>query len=79
MTQPVGLYLQDAHSIEEAIGFAQAAEAKGFESVWLIQGSCVSAVFLWQHLREDIERKIGSGVIDCWTRNPANRINIFNS
>ena len=29
MTQPVGLYLQDAHSIEEAIGFAQAAEAKG--------------------------------------------------
>ncbi|GIS34730.1 MAG: hypothetical protein Ct9H90mP5_11790 [Acidimicrobiaceae bacterium] len=46
MTQPVGLYLQDAHSIEEAISFAQAAEAKGFESVWqadsrLVRECCV--------------------------------------
>ena len=50
MTQPVGLYLQDAHSIEEAISFAQAAEAKGFESVWQADSRLVrECAFLWQH------------------------------
>ena len=81
MTQPVGLYLQDAHSIEEAISFAQAAEAKGFESVWqadsrLVRECCVPmAAFA----AKTTNVKIGSGVIDCWTRNPARIASTFST
>ena len=34
MTQPVAIYLQDAHDIREAMEYAQYAEAKGFAAVW---------------------------------------------
>ena len=30
----LALYLQDAHTINEAIAFAQYAEERGFEAVW---------------------------------------------
>ena len=30
MTQPVAIYLQDAHDIREAMGYAQYAEQQGF-------------------------------------------------
>ena len=30
----LGIYLQDAHSISEAIEYAQYAESNGFEAVW---------------------------------------------
>ena len=31
----LALYLQDAHTITEAIAFAQYAEERGFESLWV--------------------------------------------
>ena len=81
MTQPVGLYLQDAHSIEEAIGFAQAAEAKGFESVWQADSRLVleCCVPMAAFAAKTTNVKIGSGVIDCWTRNPARIASTFST
>ena len=34
VTGPVALYLQDAHSIRDAMGYVAEAEAKGFSAVW---------------------------------------------
>src|SRR5215207_2042956 len=70
---PVALYLQDAHPIREAMQYARQAEAHGFDAVWqadssLVRECCVPmAAFAatTEHIR------IGSGVVDCWTRNPA--------
>ena len=81
MTQPVGLYLQDAHSITEAISFAKSAEEKGFDSVWqadsrLVRECCVPMAAFASNRKEI---KIGSGVIDCWTRNPARIASTFST
>ena len=81
MTQPVGIYLQDAHSISDAIAFAQAAEEAGFDSVWqadsrLVRECCVPMA-AFAASTESI--KIGSGVIDCWTRNPARIASTFST
>jgi len=73
MTQPVAIYLQDAHDIREAMGYAHYAEERGFDAVWqadsrLVREACVPmAAFAATTDRI----KIGSGVVDCWTRNPA--------
>src|ERR1700694_6330621 len=34
VTTPVAIYLQDAHPLREAMGWAQAAERAGFDAVW---------------------------------------------
>src|SRR5580765_412099 len=70
---PVALYLQDAHPIRDAIGYVQEAEARGFDAVWqadsrLVRECCVPmAAFAATTDRI----RVGSGVVDCWTRNPA--------
>jgi 5,10-methylenetetrahydromethanopterin reductase len=70
---PVALYLQDAHPIREAMGFVQYAEGRGFDAVWqadsrLVRECCVPlAAFAAVTSRI----RIASGVVDCWTRNPA--------
>ena len=73
VTTPVALYLQDAHPIREAMGFVQRAEARGFDAVWqadsrLVRECCVPMA-AFGAVTERI--RIGSGVVDCWTRNPA--------
>jgi 5,10-methylenetetrahydromethanopterin reductase len=73
MTTPVALYLQDAHPIREAMGFVQHAEARGFDAVWqadsrLVRECCVPMA-AFGAVTDRI--RIGSGVVDCWTRNPA--------
>ncbi len=73
MTTPVALYLQDAHPIREAMGYVQAAERNGFDAVWqadsrLVRECCVPMA-AFAAVTDRI--KIGSGVVDCWTRNPA--------
>ena len=73
MTNPVALYLQDAHPIREAMGFVQHAEARGFDAVWqadsrLVRECCVPMA-AFGAVTDRI--RIGSGVVDCWTRNPA--------
>ncbi|MDG2300196.1 MAG: LLM class flavin-dependent oxidoreductase [Acidimicrobiales bacterium] len=81
MTQSVALYLQDAHTIQDAMKYAKHAEDQGFDAVWqadsrLVRECCVPmAAFAGNTSRI----KIGSGVIDCWTRNPARIASTFST
>ena len=81
MTQPVAIYLQDAHSIQDAMRFAKYAEDHNFDAVWqadsrLVRECCVPMA-AFAASTESI--KIGSGVIDCWTRNPARIASTFST
>ncbi len=73
MAQPVAIYLQDAHPIRDAMEFARYAEGRGFDAVWqadsrLVREACVPMA-AFAATTERI--RVGSGVVDCWTRNPA--------
>ena len=70
---PVALYLQDAHSVSEAIEYVQYAEQKGFEAVWQADSRLVrEATVPMAAFAASTDRiKVGSGVLDMWTRNPA--------
>ena len=76
-----GIYLQDAHSISEAIKYAQYAESNGFEAVWQADSRLVrDAVVPMAAFAAETEKiKIGSGVVDCWTRNPARLASTFST
>jgi len=71
--QRVALYLQDAHPLTDAIGYVQHAETRGFEAVWQADSRLVrDAVVPMAAFAATTERiRIGSGVVDCWTRNAA--------
>ena len=77
MTQPkrtpVALYLQDAHRIREGMEFVKYAEQKGFDAVWQAESRLVrEATVPMAAFASVTERiKVGSGVVDCWSRNPA--------
>lgn len=73
MPIPVAIYLQDAHSIREGMGFAQYAEQRGFAAVWQAESRLVrEATVPMAAFASVTDRiKVGSGVVDCWTRNPA--------
>ncbi|MEN9802470.1 MAG: hypothetical protein RLZ37_1595 [Actinomycetota bacterium] len=73
MTQPVAIYLQDAHPIREGMEFAQYAEAKGFSAVWQAESRLVREATVPMAAFASVTEKItvGSGVVDCWSRNPA--------
>jgi 5,10-methylenetetrahydromethanopterin reductase len=73
VTTPVAIYLQDAHPLREAIGWAQAAERAGFSAVWQAESRLVrDAIVPMAAFGASTERvKIGSGVASIWTRNPA--------
>ncbi len=70
---PVALYLQDAHSVSEAIEYVQYAEQKGFEAVWQADSRLVreATVPMAAFAASTDTIKVGSGVLDMWTRNPA--------
>jgi 5,10-methylenetetrahydromethanopterin reductase len=78
---PVALYLQDAHPIREAIGYVQQAEALGFDAVWQADSRLVrEATVPMAAFAASTERiKVGSGVIDIWTRNPARLASLFST
>ncbi|MDP9073794.1 MAG: LLM class flavin-dependent oxidoreductase [Actinomycetota bacterium] len=70
---PVALYLQDAHPIRAGIEYVRYAEQQGFDAVWQADSrlvrECSVAMAAFATVTERI--KVGSGVVDCWTRNPA--------
>ena len=70
---PVALYLQDAHSVAEAIEYVRYAEQKGFEAVWQADSRLVreATVPMAAFAASTDTIKVGSGVLDMWTRNPA--------
>src|SRR5499427_590540 len=69
----VALYLQDKHPLREAIDYVRYAESKGFEAVWQAESRLVrDAIVPMAAYAATTERiKIGSGVINNWTRNAA--------
>lgn len=69
----MAIYLQDAHPLREGMGFAQYAEAKGFEAVWQAESRLVreATVPMAAFASVTDRLKVGSGVVDCWSRNPA--------
>src|SRR6476619_7903078 len=81
MTTPAAIYLQDAHPIREGMEFAKYAEAKGFDAVWQADSRLVrDAVVPMAAFASVTEtNKIGSGVVDCWTRNPARLASTFST
>ena len=73
MSAPVAIYLQDAHPIRDGMAFAQYAESKGFAAVWQAESRLVreATVPMSAFLSVTERIKVGSGVVDCWSRNPA--------
>jgi 5,10-methylenetetrahydromethanopterin reductase len=69
----VALYLQDAHKISEGMEFSKYAESKGFEAVWQAESRLVreATVPMAAFASVTTTLKVGSGVVDCWSRNPA--------
>lgn len=71
MAERMALYLQDAHTIAEGIEYVKYAEARGFEAVWqaesrLVRDAIVPMAAFAAHTNR---LKVGSGVINNWTRN----------
>src|SRR5438105_4886089 len=73
MPDRVALYLQDAHELRDAIDYVQYAEERGFEAVWQAESRLVrDAIVPMAAFAATTERiKVGSGVINNWTRNAA--------
>ncbi len=71
MIERVALYLQDAHDLRDGLDFVQYAEKRGFEAVWQAESRLVRDAIVpmaaYAAVTEKI--KIGSGVINNWTRN----------
>jgi 5,10-methylenetetrahydromethanopterin reductase len=69
----VALYLQDKHPLDEAIGYVRYAESRGFEAVWQAESRLVrdAIVPMAAYAATTDSIKIGSGVINNWTRNAA--------
>jgi 5,10-methylenetetrahydromethanopterin reductase len=67
------LYLQDAHTIREGMDLVRYAEARGFEAVWQADSrlvrDCLVPMAAFAAVTDTV--KVGSGVVDCWSRNPA--------
>ena len=71
MSQRVALYLQDAHDLRNGLEYVRYAEARGFEAVWQAESRLVrDAIVPMAAYAAVTERlKVGSGVINNWTRN----------
>lgn len=69
--EKAALYLQDAHDLRDGLDYVRYAEAKGFEAIWQAESRLVRDAIVpmaaYAAVTEKI--KIGSGVINNWTRN----------
>ncbi len=73
MSTPVALYLQDAHPIRRGMELARYAESRGFSAVWQAESRLVreATVPMAAFLSATERIKVGSGVVNNWTRNVA--------
>ena len=71
MPERVALYLQDAHDLRDGLDYVRYAEERGFEAVWQAESRLVrDAIVPMAAYAAVTERiKVGSGVINNWTRN----------
>ena len=67
----VAMYLQDKHEIREGMEYVKYAEARGFEAVWQAESRLVrdAIVPMAAYAAVTSKIKVGSGVINNWTRN----------
>jgi 5,10-methylenetetrahydromethanopterin reductase len=67
----VALYLQDKHPIREGMEYSKYAEEKGFEAVWQAESRLVreATVPMAAYAAVTDRIKVGSGVVNNWTRN----------
>ena len=67
----VALYLQDAHDLRDGLDYVKYAEEKGFEAVWQAESRLVrdAIVPMAAYASVTDKIKVGSGVINNWTRN----------
>lgn len=72
-TDRVGLYMQDKHPIRENMEYVKHAEAQGFDEVWQAESrlarDAVTPIAAYAAVTDEI--KVGTGVINNWTRNAA--------
>lgn len=71
MLKRVALYLQDAHDLRDGLDYVRYAEERGFEAVWQAESRLVrdAIVPMAAYAAVSEEIKVGSGVINNWTRN----------
>jgi len=71
MTERMALYLQDSHDLRDGMDYAKYAEEKGFEAVWQAESRLVrdAIVPMAAYAAVTNTLKVGSGVINNWTRN----------
>lgn len=71
MPERFALYLQDAHDLRDGLDYVRYAEERGFEAVWQAESRLVrDAIVPMAAYASVTERlKVGSGVINNWTRN----------
>jgi 5,10-methylenetetrahydromethanopterin reductase len=71
MSERIALYLQDAHELRDGLDYVRYAESRGFEAVWQAESRLVRDAIVpmaaYAAVTEHI--KVGSGVINNWTRN----------
>jgi 5,10-methylenetetrahydromethanopterin reductase len=69
----VALYLQDKHPIRDGMRYCSLAEARGFEAVWQAESRLVreATVPMAAYAAATERLRIGSGVVNTWTRNCA--------
>src|SRR5438128_2759721 len=67
----VAMYLQDKHPIRDGMRYARLAEAAGFEAVWQAESRLVreATVPMAAYAAVTDRIKVGSGVVNNWTRN----------
>jgi 5,10-methylenetetrahydromethanopterin reductase len=67
----VALYLQDSHDLRAGLDYVRYAEEKGFEAVWQAESRLVrdAIVPMAAYAAVTNKLKVGSGVINNWTRN----------
>jgi 5,10-methylenetetrahydromethanopterin reductase len=67
----VALYLQDKHPLRDAMEYVRYAEARGFEAVWQAESRLVREATVPMAAFAAVTQriKVGSGVVNNWTRN----------
>ncbi len=77
----LAIYLQDAHPLRDSMEYAQYAERRGFEAVWQADSRLAreASVPMAAYAATTESLKVGSGVIDIWTRNPARLASMFST
>jgi 5,10-methylenetetrahydromethanopterin reductase len=71
MGERVALYLQDSHDLRQGLEIVKYAEQRGFEAVWQAESRLVRDAIVPMAAYASVTNnlKVGSGVINNWTRN----------